>query len=234
MSSDYPREPTQKSSSPCCKVGRGIREYGLDGLNKQLIRQYVHDDKSLRDLEHVINRSYAEEAVANAPDPVKTHPEDIVHVLHDDEHEPGEKARITQTLKNAGVDVQRLESLFTTYRTVKTHLNECLDVDTSQTESITADSAEATIGWARTRYEQIVERTFKRLDNAELVDLDDPDDINASATTTLTTGNTQIIYVEHYLSQQSESSQDPDTTDGDHLTNSNLNKEATTESANQS
>lgn len=160
-----------------CKIGKGIEYHDRQELHDEITRQYRDQDKSLRDLESFINREFAAAAVQNADtyhresSSIKTTPDDIVRILHstDDTVSPREKARVETELRQAGVYVDELKKRFVSYRTVKNHLNDCVDVDTSRNESITIDSARKTIGWARSRCEGVIEKTIERLSNAGLV-----------------------------------------------------------------
>jgi len=152
-----------------CKIGKGIEEYGRQELHGEIIRRYRDQDESLRELESFINREFAAAAVQNAR--VDATPAEIVRILHsnDDDVSRREQARLETQLQQTGVNAEDLQKRFVSYRTVKNHLNDCVDVDTSRNESITIDSARKTIGWTRSRCEGVIEKTIERLSNADLV-----------------------------------------------------------------
>lgn len=159
---------TRPSGSACCKVGRGIRKYGCSGLNDRLVQEYRDADASLRDLERVINEEFTIAALEDAGSPTDRDPAALTAVLRaDDDSTRREKARLETQLEQAGVDVEELEQDYVSFRTVKTHLNEHLNVDTSRTETITVDSAAGIIEWAETRCVSVIERTIERLSNAD-------------------------------------------------------------------
>lgn len=166
MTTETPRETCH------CKVGNGIQKYGLDDLDDELTRNYREDDASLRDLENKVNVAFTRAALDNADAALNTTPEEIVRVLHsDDDVSRREQAKIETQLQQAGVDVDELKKDYLSYRTVKNHLNDCLDIDTSRTETITLDDARATIGWARTRCENVILTTLNRLSNTGRISL---------------------------------------------------------------
>lgn len=167
MTTESPRETCH------CKVGSGIQKYDLGDLDDELVRKYRDDDYSLRDLETEVNVAFTRAAL----DAADTHginasPEKIVRILHSgDDISRREEARLETQLQQAGVDVDELRKDYLSYRTVKNHLNDCLEVDTSRTETITLDDACATIGWARNRCENVIYQTLKRLSNANHITL---------------------------------------------------------------
>ena len=165
----------------CCKVGRGIAKYDCGGLNDRLVRAYTEEGASLRDLEEVINEAYVAGAIDASPSAIDLTPERVVSVLRGDgDTEPRARARLRTRLEQQGVDIEALEGDFVTYRTVKTHLNECLDVDTSRQESLTIDDARDTIGWSQARCEGVIETTVERLANADRATIGDSFDVTVS------------------------------------------------------
>ena len=68
-----------------------------------------------------------------------------------------------------------VEGAFVSYQTVRTHLKECLGVETNRESRLTVADARGTIEWARSRSEGIVERTLERLASADEIDAGDVD-----------------------------------------------------------
>lgn len=174
--------PNESTPVTChCKIGKGIQKYGLDDLNDELTRKYRDDDYSLRDLETLINTAITTTTLNNTDTALNTTPEEVVRILHsDDDVSRREENRLETQLKQTGVNVETLRKDYITYRTVKNHLNDCLDVDTSRTETITLDDARATIGWARTRSENVIEQTLKRLSNADKITIGNDVDVTVT------------------------------------------------------
>lgn len=179
--------PNESTPVTChCKIGKGIQKYSLEDLNEELTRKYRDDDYSLRDLETEVNTAITATTLDQADAALNTTPEEIVRILHgdDDDVSRREENRLATQLDQAGVDVETLRKDYISYRTVKNHLNDCLDVDTSRTETITLDDARATIGWARTRCENVIEQTLARLSNADKITMGD--DIGVTVTPRVT------------------------------------------------
>jgi hypothetical protein len=82
-------------------------------------------------------------------------------------------ARVQTKLKQAGVTVDTVESHWVTHMTVRKHLNECLEVDTSREVNFTVEDATDTVAWARHRSEKIIDRTVGRADTEELISIGD-------------------------------------------------------------
>lgn len=169
-----------ESTDPCsCKVGRSVDTYGLEGLDADLARRRHESDASLRDLADYTNRRILAAALdAAAVDLSDTlygavDDDDAVGVLYDtlaDDDTPAERvARVRTRLTQQGVDIEAVQSDWVTHTTMRTHLNDCLAVDTSREAGITLDDGRNTIEWARNRCANVVEQTLERLRNAGLL-----------------------------------------------------------------
>jgi len=162
-----------------CKVGRGIERYGLDGLDAELVRRRRESDASLRELADYTNRQMLAAALDAASVDLDdtlygaVDDEDAVEVLYDtlaDDETPTERvARVRTRLVQNGVDVEAVQSDWVTHTTVRSHLRECLEVDTSREASITPADGRDTIEWARNRCANVVGETLERLRRADLL-----------------------------------------------------------------
>ncbi|WP_276259125.1 rod-determining factor RdfA [Haloglomus litoreum] len=169
-------EPTDSCS---CKVGRSIESYGLGGLDAELVGRRNESDASLRDLADYTNRRILEAALDAAAVDLSdalygaVDDDDAVGVLYDvlaaDDTPTERVARVRTRLTQQGVDIDEVQSDWVTHTTMRTHLNECLAVDTSREASITLDDGRDTIEWARNRCASVVEQTLERLRNAGLL-----------------------------------------------------------------
>lgn len=170
---------SEATDSCSCKVGRSIERYGLGALDTELVRRRREEDASLRDLADYTNRRILAAALeASAVDLQDTlygavDDDDAIDVLYDvlaDDETPTERvARVRTRLVQQGVDVEAIQSDWVTHTTVRSHLRECLEVDTSREASITVDDGRDTIEWARNRCANIVAQTLTRLRNADLL-----------------------------------------------------------------
>ena len=83
---------------------------------------------------------------------------------------PAERqARVRTRLAQLGVDVETVEANWITHPTIRTHLRDCLGITTRRTATVTPDDARDTIEWGRTRCANVIDQTFKRLRNADIV-----------------------------------------------------------------
>jgi len=170
------------SSSCNCKLGENIRVYEIEGLNTDIVRLRETEDASLRDLETYVNKRILEAAIGSAPDAIldadselfgaMTNDEaldQIYAALADDTVSSERQARVKTKLEQAGIDVAEVKDHWITHMTVKSHLNQCLEIDTSRTTEITSQEAQQTIEWAKTRCKGIIERVVRQLRSNELL-----------------------------------------------------------------
>lgn len=152
-----------------CKIGRNIRSYDLDKLNEK-IHEQREDGASLRELETFVNQHILQQALKPVGENIIADEDSIYEALSDDSVSAGRRTEIRERLSRAGVDVDTLTSDFVSYQTVRTHLRDCLDVDTNRTSDLSIADARGTIEWARSRDEGIIERTLERLEHAQNID----------------------------------------------------------------
>lgn len=170
-----------------CKVGRVGEEYGLDDLDAELERRRAAGE-SLRDLAAYTNRRILGAALEAAPEPVFEGGGElfgaldraeavaaVYEALADDETGADRRARVRTRLEQAGIDVDAVTRHWVTHPTVRSHLRECLDIDTSPARRIDAEGALDTIEWARSRCVAIVQRTLERLQAAGALAITDAD-----------------------------------------------------------
>lgn len=161
------RQGTRAETASCdCKLGRAIDTYGLPEFNERL-RDRRAEGASLRRLETVVNTAILRRALTSADREVIGDPGSIYETLTGEDVSAGERTAAAERLTRAGVDVEALREDFVSYQTVRTHLKECLDVDTARSEPLSPEDAQGTIQWARSRSEGIVERTLERLEDSE-------------------------------------------------------------------
>jgi hypothetical protein len=157
-----------------CKVGRNVRRYDLAELDAELRRRHA-DGASLRELEAVVNRSVLRSALRTAGVDVVGDVAAVDEALTDDEVSAGRRTETRERLAQEGIDVDALEDDFASYQTVRTHLRECLDVDTDRSKGATVEDARGTIEWTRSRSEAITGRTIDRLRDADELSVGDPE-----------------------------------------------------------
>ncbi|WP_324664617.1 rod-determining factor RdfA [Haloarcula sediminis] len=160
------RAGASRAGACSCKVGRTAEKYGLDDLD-ELLCQRRADGASLRRLETVVNEAVLRAALEGTDTDVFRDAAAIYRNLTGEDASAGVRTETEAWLSRVGVDPAELDGDFVSYQTVRTHLRECLGVDTTRERSLSVGDAEGTIEWARSRSEGIVGRTIERLDGTE-------------------------------------------------------------------
>lgn len=176
-------EPMESETHCSCKIGRNIDRYDLDGLNEELRHRRDAKNESLRALADYINTRVLEAALADAETDLTNvaygavSTDDALSAVYEtltsDETPPDREARVRKRFEQHGIDLERIESDWVTHPTVRSHLNDCLHIDTTRQTRITGETARNTIEWARTRCGRVVEQTISRLVSAEIVAIRD-------------------------------------------------------------
>lgn len=150
----------------CCKVGKNISKYDLFEFNREL-RQRKASGGSLRDLATFTNTRLLECALAAADAEIVGDSESIYQTLTDDDIRPSKRTELQSQLEQQGVNIDKIMDDFVSHQTVRDHLKECLDVDTSRQLTVEFDKERGTIEWARARSEKVIRRVLDRLRQAE-------------------------------------------------------------------
>lgn len=169
-----------ESDSYSCKVGRVADRYDLANIDGDLPSRYA-DDASLRDLEALVNKRILRTAIERADGGTSTLAgsdrgvDALYEVLRTDKNaSPAERARVRTRLEQAGIDVDAVTDDWVSHATVRTHLNDCLAMDTSREASLTPEEAISTVEWTRSRSERIVSETVQRLRTADVAEVTEP------------------------------------------------------------
>lgn len=155
-----------QDAEPCCKVSRIGREYHIPNLDQELIRRRDHGD-SLRDLAAYLNKEILAEALGSAAREVIGDADSIYDVLHGDDVNRSRKAELRSKLLRNDVDIDEVESDFVSHQTVRNHLHDCREIDTSRESTADIEGARKTIEWAQARSEGVIEQTLERLRSAD-------------------------------------------------------------------
>lgn len=162
------------SGSDCgCKVGRLQSHYDLSALNERIRRRRAEEEASLRELASFINTRVVEHALDAQDADVAGDAESVYRALTSEEVPPERTVRVRNELTDIDIDVESLESDFVSYQTVRSHLNDCLDIDTSRSGVETVEDAQSLIEWTRTRDERVVRTALQRLDRKGKLSLGD-------------------------------------------------------------
>lgn len=167
---------TDTSQYSCdCKIGQTMEKYGLDGLSNELVYKRNEKGASLRDLAEFINkrvlRTRLQQDVQLSDDLLSVLPGDdfvdtVYTTLTGDDVPSDKRARLRTRLSQQGLDLEELQDDWVTHPTVNKHLNECLNIETSKTATISLKDGISTIEWARTRAVGVTEQTINRLQSA--------------------------------------------------------------------
>lgn len=164
--------PAVEATGCTCKIGRNAEAYAIEGLDRRLLERRA-DGASLRRLETVVNRAILRAALRDAETAVLGDVDGVYETLTGDDVSAGQRTETRERLSRAGVDPETLVDDFVSYQTVRSHLRNCLDVETDRRTTLSVEDAQGTIEWARSRSEGIVERTIERLTNTEGFDAGD-------------------------------------------------------------
>lgn len=164
-----------------CKIGKAISTYSLDHLNERLISERKSNDRSLRDLKDIVNKEILRAEIQGSVELSEKLLEissggnitdNIYKTLTNDNVDPDERARLRTRLSQTDINISSIESSWVTHPTVRTHLNQCLGVDTSQDVDLTPQEAIDTIEWTRTQSQKVTEQTLDRLHSAGQLNTD--------------------------------------------------------------
>lgn len=155
-----------------CKVDRIQTDYDLTNLDERILRRRQNENASLRDLEDYVNLRVLRAAMEDAG--VQTRGRKDEH-YHDRLHTGGiasDEAR--RELEENGVDVESVMTDFVSYQTVRKHLNECLNVPTSEDYEPDIHEELQRVGRLETRVENVVSKTIDKLQKYDELDIREP------------------------------------------------------------
>lgn len=159
-----------------CKVDRVTDEYDLQELDDRVLRLRENDDASLRSLESYINQWMLKRAMVENGMTVLDGAEENYHrLLTDDDVMDTARREARRELEQAGVDVDELEDDFVSYQTVRKHLNECLDTDTSEEYTPDIEDARDNFNALIQRVKNVVSRTINRFRKYDVVQIGEPE-----------------------------------------------------------
>ena len=158
-----------------CKIDRIARKRELDDLDQRLLERR-DAGASLRDLETYHNRRVLEAAVNEADmETLEGEVENLYRLLTDDDVSAGTRVEVRSRLERHGIDPDAVTDDFVSYQTVRTHFNDCLDVDTERTTRIDRTSAKNVVFKLLSRTESITVRTIDRLRSSGHLSIGDPE-----------------------------------------------------------
>lgn len=160
-----------------CKVDRVRARYDLQSLDERLKRRYDQGNEvGVRDLEAYLNRWILRRAMDDAGMvSIDGEAENLHRLLTDDDVSEYARDEARRELERGGVDVDAVLDDFPSYQTVRKHLNECLDVDTSRPDyEPSFKRADERIGRLSTRLKTVTSRVLGRLRDADALAMGEP------------------------------------------------------------
>jgi hypothetical protein len=128
------------------------------------LRERRADGDSLRDLDRYFNEAVLRSAMESAGmDTLPGEQSYLYRLLTDDEVGAGKRVDAESRLRRAGQDPSSVTGDFVSYQTVRAHLNDCLDVETTREAHLAVGEARNTGAKLLSRTESITRRTSERL-----------------------------------------------------------------------
>jgi hypothetical protein len=158
------------------KVGRVLREYGLDGLGAELEARWLGDGyerQSLRDLADLFNTRVLERAMLDAGmDPLEGEVENTYDLLTGDDVSTGVRTQAENRLERAGLDVEGVRSDFVSHQAVHTYLRKYRGAEQAADDGVDrVDRTVSTVRRLESRTVAVVENSLTTLRNAGTVAL---------------------------------------------------------------
>jgi hypothetical protein len=159
-----------------CKVERVTERYDLHEADERLLRRRENEDASLRELETHLNRRLLKRAmIEQGMSPLDGEVENYYRLLTDDTVMTTARQEARRKLEESGIDVDGVEGDFVSYQTVRKHLNECLDKDTSEEYTPEPENDLRNIEKLRERLRNVVEKSVGRLTEYGIIQIDSPE-----------------------------------------------------------
>lgn len=177
-------EPFSKEMSPTlsqcsCKVGRMIEKYRLDSLDSEVANRRENEGQSLRDLADFVNIRILRSAIEDQTGDDFVADAAMIYDGLTGESDVGKTTELQQRLERSGVSIGTVLQDFISHQTVRSHLNDCLDIKTNRQSSTSLDEVSNLIEWSRSRDEEIINRALIRLKNEGALRMGDPNVIHS-------------------------------------------------------
>lgn len=151
-------------SDPVCKVDRISKKWELTGIDERL-QERRNEGDSLRDLETFYNQTLLRTAMnAEGRETLDGEIPNVYRLLTDDEVSPGKRIDAESRLRQNGIDPAELTGDFVSYQTIRTHLNDCLEMETARSTTLTVGDARNTVLKLISRTESVAKQMIDRLE----------------------------------------------------------------------
>jgi hypothetical protein len=164
----------QGTSDGGCKIDRVIEARGLTDIEERLRTQWA-DGESLRELEQFFNEAVLRTTMTSAGmETIDGESSNLYRLLTDDEVTSGKRVDAESRLRRNGVDPDAVTDDFVSYQTVRTHLNDCLGIQTTRESTLTVVEARNTVHKLVSRVESVTLRTIERLCRQDTLEIAAP------------------------------------------------------------
>jgi len=158
-----------------CKVGRVIRDRGLEGLDRELAARWKESEASLRELAREFDIAVLETATREAGmTPLDGEVRNIYRLLTDEDVTSGMRQQCHGRLRRASVDPDEVTADFVSHQTVHSHFRDCLGVTRDHPEPGLDDESDR-VRSLQTRLEAVTSDAVARLADAGKLQIDDLD-----------------------------------------------------------
>jgi hypothetical protein len=182
-----------------CKIGRKAEKYELDDLDQRIQQRRETNEDSLRDLAEFVNVRILEVVIDATDADIVGDVDSIYRAMTSEEVTTKRRVEIRDQLTAVGTDLKELKDDFVSYQTIRYHLQNCLEIDTSRKGIETIQEGREVITSSMKRDQDVIERTVARLDRIDTLEIPDP---RVTVTATIECGRCGDSYrIEDFLTR---------------------------------
>jgi len=151
------------SDSCTCKVGKAGEKYDLSELDSAIVTRREDDEASLRSLARFVNVRILDAVLDEAEVDVAGDATSVYEALTGEDVSAQRQATVRNRLVDQDIDVDALTADFVSYQVVRTHLRDCLGLDTGRRGITTVTAGREVVVKSRQRSREVIERSLRRL-----------------------------------------------------------------------
>lgn len=154
----------------CCKVQRVTKAYQLTAIDDELRRRYENGEATLHELADYVNDRITAVTLNTIGNPTDTEPATVRAALQGEENIPATKRDDIRAILAGQLDLDVLTDSYVSHETIRRHLNEHLDVSTSQGGFDTFEELQEVLTSYQEQYENGVRSALERAGKKGLID----------------------------------------------------------------
>jgi hypothetical protein len=154
----------------CCKVQRVAEAYYLSGVNDELRRRYEASDATLHELADYVNDRITAITLDSIDEPIDAEPATVRAALTEAKDIPPTRRDDIRATLVGQIDVDQLINSYVSHETIRRHLNEHLDISTSQGGFNSFEELKDSLNAYQEQYENGVRSALERANKKELID----------------------------------------------------------------